>query len=117
MSGIWLLFIVVGAGTYLTRLVPLLIALRYGDSVESGDDEEKAPDGARRVLVLVGPAIIAALLMVSVVPAPEAEDFRRELLRGLLALGPTLLVAARWQNLGLTVLVGVCTYWLLYIGL
>jgi branched-subunit amino acid transport protein len=116
MSGIWLLFIVVGAGTYLTRLVPLLAALRYGDPAEPGD-EEKAPDGARRVLGLVGPAIIAALLVVSVVPDPEAEDFQRELLRGMLALGPTFLVAVRWQNLGLTVLVGVCAYWLLYLGL
>jgi branched-subunit amino acid transport protein len=116
MSGIWLLFIVVGVGTYLTRLLPLLIALRYGDPAESGD-EKKAPDGTRRALGLVGPAIIAALLVVSVVPDPAAASFREELLRSALALVPTFLVAIRWKNLGLTVLVGVTSYWLLYLGL
>ncbi|WP_165874253.1 AzlD domain-containing protein [Rubrobacter taiwanensis] len=102
---LWLLFLVVGAGTYLARLLPLSAALRRRDP--EGSD---TPSGLDRTLGLVGPAVIAALLVISVVPDPETPNLWRELLRGLVALVPTCLAAVRWQNLGITVLVGVAAY-------
>ncbi len=53
---------------------------------------------------------MVALLVTSVLP--EASDGAR-LVRVGIALLPTLVVAVRSGNLGLTVLVGVTAYWLI----
>lgn len=102
-----MLFLVVGAGVYLTRLAPMLVAMRREEA--SGDEVESAaePGGWLR---FVGPSIIAALLVTSVLPQPE-EEMWTELSRAALALVPTIFVAVRFRNLGLTVLAGVCCYW------
>lgn len=106
-----LLFLVVGAGNYLMRCLPLLWALRR-DGVgreEPGMDTGGSPV---RLLPLVGPAVVAALLVTSVLPQPSESAFWEELARSGATLAPTLVVAVRSSNLGLTVLVGVVAYWL-----
>lgn len=62
------------------------------------------------MLPFVGPSVVVALLVTSVLP--EASD-GAELVRVGVALLPTLVVAVRSGNLGLTVLVGVTAYWLI----
>ncbi len=100
-----LLFLTVGAGHYLMRFLPLLWALRRGDA-EPGD----ATSGRLRgLLPFVGPSVVVALLVTSVLP--EVRD-GVGLVRTAVALLPTLVVAVRSGNLGLTVLVGVTAYWL-----
>ncbi len=102
-----LLFLVVGVGNYLMRFLPLLWGLRRGTT---GEGSETSGNGLLDgLLPFVGPSVVAALLVTSVLP--EARD-ETELLRTGLALLPTLLIAERSGNLGLTVLVGVLTYWL-----
>lgn len=64
-------------------------------------------------LRLVAPAVVAALLVNSLLPARPGPGLWRELVVALAALVPTAVSAARWQNLGLTVLVGVVAYWAL----
>lgn len=102
-----LLFLVVGAGNYLMRFLPLLWALRRE---ATGAGSETSGNGLLYgLLPFVGPSVVAALLVTSILP--EAWH-RTELLRTGLALLPTLCIAVRSGNLGLTVLVGVLTYWL-----
>ena len=95
-----LLFLVVGVGNYLMRFLPLLIALRHRERT----GQEAATGG---LLPLVGPAVVVALLVTSLLPG----DYDAQLLvRNAAALVPTLLVALRFGNLGLTVLTGVFSY-------
>ena len=102
-----LLFLVVGAGNYLMRFLPLLWALRSGST---GEGSETSGGGLLNgLLPFVGPSVVAALLVASILP--ETRD-GTELLRTGLALLPTLFIAVRSGNLGLTVLVGVLACWL-----
>ena len=94
-----LLFLVVGVGNYLMRFLPLLIALRHREGADQGI-------AAGGLLPLVGPAVVVALLVSSLLPGDSAA----ELVRNAAALVPTLLVALRFGNLGLTVLTGVFAY-------
>ena len=98
-----LLFLVVGAGNYLLRFLPLLFALRRRETT----GQEDATGG---LLLLVGPSVVAALLVASLLPAGSATSYGEEILRSAVALVPTLLVALRFGNLGLTVLTGVFAY-------
>lgn len=101
-----LLFLVVGVGNYLMRLLPLLWALRWGEAETRG----ATSGGLGGLLPFVGPSVVVALLVNSVLP--EASD-GAGLVRVGIALLPTLVVAVRSGNLGLTVLVGVMAYWLI----
>ena len=106
-SELLLLLLVVGAGNYLMRFLPLLWVLRRE---MTGEGSEMSGSGLLDgLLPFVGPSVVAALLVTSVLP--EARD-GMEVLRTGLALLPTLLVAVRSGNLGLTVLVGILAYWL-----
>lgn len=103
-----LLFLLAGAGNYLMRSVPLLLALRRTTSEEPGT----ATSGTSGVLLsLVGPSVVAALLVTSVLP--EASGSGAELARYAVALLITLIIAIRYGNLGLTVLTGVLAYGLI----
>lgn len=98
-----LLFLVVGVGNYLMRFLPLLIAVRRRERTA-----QKAPTGG--LLPLVGPAVVVALLVTSLLSGDPAVGFDAQLLRNAAALVPTLVVALRFGNLGLTVLTGVFSY-------
>lgn len=98
-----LLFLLVGAGVYLTRAAPLLAALR-----EEKVEGEEPDRGLRLGLRYVGPSVVAALLVVSALPQ---EGYGAGVLSVVAALVPTALVAVRFRNLGLTVLAGVLAYW------
>lgn len=103
------LFLVVGLGNYLMRSLPLLLALRRSDP---GEEARNASATKRRPdpLALVGPCVVVALLVTTVLPAVGEPGFAAGLARNLAALLPTAFVAARTRNLGLTVLVGVVSY-------
>lgn len=96
-----LLFLLVGVGIYLMRLLPLLFALRR-------EPQTPASGTPGKLLPLVGPSVVAALLVTSVLP--EVSGSVAELARYAVALLLTLVVAVRYGNLGLTVLAGVITY-------
>jgi branched-subunit amino acid transport protein len=100
-----LLFLVVGLGNYLMRFLPLLWALRWRQAETRG----VASGGLGGLLPFVGPSVVVALLITSLLP--EALDGAGAVRAGI-ALLPTLVVAVRHGNLGLTVLVGVTAYWL-----
>jgi len=100
-----LLFLVVGVGNYLMRFLPLLWALRWGET------RGAASGGVGGLLLpFVGPSVVVALLITSLLP--EVLD-GAGLIRAGITLLPTLVVAVRYANLGLTVLVGVTAYWLI----
>ncbi len=100
-----LLFLLAGAGNYLMRFLPLLWALRRRDA-EPGDEVNGRLGG---LLSFVGPSVVAALLVTSVL---SEAGYGSGLIRTGIALLPTVIVAVRSGNLGLTVLVGVTAYWL-----
>lgn len=111
---ILVLCVVIGLGTYLIRFVPFLVALRLENREEASSQDH--PRGEQRisgVLDLIGPSIVAALLVTSILPQPAEGEFGAQLARNLLALVPTLAVAVLWKSLGLTVVVGVASYWLI----
>jgi branched-subunit amino acid transport protein len=60
----------------------------------------------------VGPSVVVALLVTSILPETFEAGYGAESARTGLALLPTLVIAVRSGNLGLTVLVGVAAYWL-----
>jgi branched-subunit amino acid transport protein len=103
------LLLAAGLGTYLSRWIPLWLTLRRG-----GREETPGDDGAMPApLALLGPSVIAALLVTSLLPGPVDPAGARSLLPGLLALLPTWYAAAHFRSLGLAVLVGVASYGLL----
>ena len=101
------LFLLAGAGVYLTRVLPLLVALRR----QAEEPAAKSDGLLNSALRFVGPSVIAALLVASVLPQLGQAELL-ELLRAAIAFVPTVLVAVRFGNLGLTVLAGVLAYWL-----
>ena len=105
---------VIGLATYLIRFVPFLIARRLGDRGNDAPQSSPASDSrSLRMLELIGPSIVAALLVTSILPQPGETEFGLQLVRSLLALTPALISAILWKNLGLTVLVGIGSYWLI----
>lgn len=61
------------------------------------------------LLPFVGPSVVVALLVTSVLAEASSGA---GLVRAGVALLPTLVTALRTRNLGLTVLVGALAYWL-----
>lgn len=103
-----LLFLIVGIGNYLMRSLPLLWALR-GAETEPGEPKDAASTKMGGLLPFVGPSVVVALLVTSMLP--EVGD-TAGVIRTAAALLPTLAVAMRSGNLRLTVLVGVSAFWL-----
>lgn len=97
----WLIVVLVGIGTYLTRLSFVGIL---------GDRE--IPAFVERPLRLVAPAVIAAIAIPEVV-APDGEVFisfdNLRLLAGVVALG----VAWKTRSIGWTIGLGMASLWLL----
>lgn len=98
-----LLVLLVAIGTYLMRLLPLWVTVRGKPERTSGSKV------ASRALALAAPAIIAGLLVTSVVPLkPEATVSEME--RRLIGLSLAAL-AFRWRpNVAMAVFVGVAAY-------
>lgn len=107
------LVVLVGAGTYLMRAAPLLAALLRRGGREQGESADDPSRGLAGLLRLVGPAVIAALLVTSLLPDPSEPGFWPKLGMNAAALVPAGLAAVRWKDLGLTVLVGTVSYLLL----
>ncbi|HLL40475.1 MAG TPA: hypothetical protein VK357_12535 [Rubrobacteraceae bacterium] len=61
-----LLFLAVGMGNYLMRFLPLLLALRRGET-EPGEPKD-VTGGVGGLLTFVGPSVVVALLVTSVLP-------------------------------------------------
>ncbi len=97
----WLIVIVVGAGTYLTRLSFIGIL---------GDRE--IPSYVERPLRLVAPAVIAAIAIPELV-APDGDVFVS--LDNLRQLAGIVAIAAAWKtrSLGWTIAVGMVSLWVL----
>lgn len=109
-AGLVVLIVLVGVGTYLMRATPLLAALlRYAEP-EREENAGSSSNGLAGLLSLVGPAVIAALLVTSLIPDPATLGFLRNLVLNAVALVPAVVVAIRWKNPGLTVLIGVVSY-------
>lgn len=111
-------FLAVGVGTYLMRAIPLLASLGHLRKDAAAhpalhDSREPVHGHVLRVLRLVAPAVIAALLVGSVLPAEPGPGASRQLALALGALVATAWAAMRWRHLGLTVAVGIASYWLL----
>ncbi len=104
-----LLFLIVGIGNYLMRFLPLLWALRGAETEPAEPKDAASTKLLGGLLPFVGPSVVVALLVTSVLP--EVGD-TAGVIRTAIALLPTLAVAMRFGNLGLTVLVGVSAYWL-----
>ena len=102
-----LLFLAVGLGNYLMRFLPLLWALRWKEAETS---HYAASGRLGGLLPFVGPSVVVALLVTSL---PTEALGWMVMLRTGIALLLTLVVAVRYDNLALTVLVGVAVYWLI----
>lgn len=102
-KSILLAILATAAGTWLMRLLPLIWMQGHLGRLNSEKTVESLPDW----LSVMGPAMIAALLGVSLVPATlSLTDWLAPLLGVLL----TLLVWYRSRSLGLPVLAGVFAY-------
>jgi len=97
----WLIVILVGIGTYLTRLSFVGIL---------GDRE--IPAAVERPLRLVAPAVIAAIAIPELVAPADTIDISFDNLR-LLAGIVAILVAWRTRSMGWTIGVGMATLWIL----
>ena len=113
---------VVAAGTYLARALPLLWTLRARGRRGRG---QEAPGGAGTAsrdafgppapewAELMGPSVMAALLVGALLPSPWELTALPVLLQRLLAVAVTWEVARRCGHLGLTVIAGMACAWLL----
>jgi branched-subunit amino acid transport protein len=90
-------WVVIGmlAVTYLARLIPMLVLSRV-----------EIPEGFRRWLQFVPVAVLSALLVPNVLLQNGGLALRLDN-TFLLAAVPTLIVAARFKNIFLTVLCGI----------
>jgi len=70
----------------------------------------KLPAGARRALDVVGPAAMAALLVTELAQQLRAGTHPGPVLGAAAVTG---LVAWRWRNATLTVVVGILSFWVL----
>ena len=106
---------VIGLATYLIRFVPFFVAQNVPKNREDEIPQGFPASDSRslKMLGLIGPFTVAALLVTSVLPQPGEAEFGLQLARSLLALTPALVSAVLWKNLGLTVLVGISSYWLI----
>ena len=102
-SALWLAMLAAAAGTFLLRMLPLLWMQRHLDRRDNQESVESMPIWLR----VLGPAMIAAMFGVSVVPASLTfTSWLATLLGGAL----TLAVWYRTRSLGWPVFAGVAMY-------
>ncbi|MGE6106683.1 AzlD domain-containing protein [Aeromonas sobria] len=102
-STLWIAMLAAAAGTFLLRMLPLLWMQRHLDRRDSQKTVEQMPVWLR----VLGPAMIAAMFGVSVVPATlTPTSWLATLLGGAL----TLAVWYRTRSLGWPVFAGVAMF-------
>jgi len=97
----WLIVIIVGIGTYLTRLSFIGILGKAG-----------VPSYIERPLKLVAPAVLAAIAIPQLVAPADVVDFslgNLRLLAGLVAIA----VAWKARSIGSTIVAGMTALWIL----
>ncbi len=93
--------LIVAAGTYVMRAVPLAIAVASRSRIFTPD--------ASGLLSMMAASLISALLVVSAMP--EQQNLApRELLARTIAIIAVFLSQLRWRNLGVAVVSGVAVY-------
>jgi branched-subunit amino acid transport protein len=103
---VWLILIACGMVTYLTRTS--FIAL--GDRVS-------LPARVERALKYVAPAAFSAIMIPLVLGGDGFADFSDDLPRIIAAVAAGLVIV-KWKNLPYSLVVGMCSLWLLqWIGL
>lgn len=109
-SSIWIAMALVGVGTYLMRLLPTLWMARKLARSKNASSIDNLPIW----LTVLGPAMIAAMLGVSLIPAvPSFSTW----FATVIGCAVTLLVWLRTRSLGLPVGLGVACFGLVvYIG-
>jgi branched-subunit amino acid transport protein len=98
---VWLTLVAVGAVTFLLRASFIVFA-----------DPHRFPEGFRRALAFVPPAVLAAIVLPGLVMSDGAFDVslhNPRWIAGLLAIG----VAARVRGTLAPIVAGMCTLWLL----
>lgn len=94
MSAIWPVILISGIGTYAMRASFLVVAHRM----------TTVPPAVDRILRQIPPAVLAAIILPSLVrPEGHLDLFQPKLLAGIVAA----LVAWRTRNVGVTVIVGM----------
>lgn len=96
---VWIAIALAAAGTYLLRLAGMLAGHRQADGEQRFG----------RTFEPVGPALIAAFLWVSVIPAQALPNWTQLGLQ-LVAFGVALWMKRRLANLGLALLAGLAVY-------
>jgi len=104
-SEVFTAVIIVALGTYLMRMLPLNLMIEKQKEITFWR--------VNQLLGLSGPALISALLVISILPPNEFVS--KEVLRRILAIITVIMVQYKWSNLGSTVMTGVVAYALLKI--
>lgn len=99
-SAVWLIIVLVGAGTYLLRFSFIYL---FG--------KIELPDSFTRALRFVPAAVLAALVAPALFVVPEATSW---LTPRLVAAGVAVLVAWRTKSVLLTLLTGMGILWTLH---
>jgi len=102
MSELWLAMIGLGVLTFLTRLSFIALLERW-----------QAPLTVRRALRFVPVAVLTAIIIPALVFNDDGTFNSRPLNPRLLAGLAAMLVAWKTKNVILTIVVGMCVFWLL----
>lgn len=98
----WSAVVVIGVGTYLTRL-----------SFIGAFGERQMPTWLERPLRYVAPAVLGAIVLPAVAMPNEVIDLAPASNPRFLAAVVAGAVAARWRNVSLVIAVGMGSLWLL----
>ncbi len=99
---IWLVFVIGGIGTYLTRLSFFAIGTRVA-----------LPAWSRRALKYVAPAVFAAIVLPPVLGDAGLSGAATTVNPRLLAAGVAAVVGYRTKNIASVLVVGMVSLWLL----
>ncbi len=104
----WIALIIIAAGTFLMRCLPLLYMQRHLQRKGSGENDGSIPVW----LSVLGPMMIAAMLGTSLVPSTSSAAYWLATALGLIV---TFCIWKRTRSLGWPILVGVSAFGTLYI--
>jgi len=102
---VWLVFIIGGIGTYLTRVSFFALGTRV-----------TLPAWSDRLLKYVAPAVFAAIVVPPILGENGVSGAVTTVNPRLLAAGAAALVGYRSRNIALVLVVGMCSLWLLQLA-